>query len=82
LAKNSVTTKNETRYTLSLPENIYDSLKNYAEKNEVSIKQVVTKCLRLSLYAIDIENKGGSVIIREPDTKDKEIFKETTLKIF
>lgn len=55
-----------TRYTLSLPEPIYEELKETASKYDRSIKELVTQCLKFGLVAIKLEdNRDAEIVLRE-----------------
>lgn len=73
-----------TRYTLSLPAELYEELKTQAEKKDTSIKDVVTRCLKIGLVAMktdDDENIELLVRERMQDHGDVPSFKETRLMI-
>lgn len=56
----------ETRYTLSLPSEIYEELRAKAHQRGMSIKEVVRQCLKFGLIAMKIdEDPNSQIIIRE-----------------
>lgn len=73
----------ESRYTLSLPSEIYNELKGMAEQRGVSIKEVVRQSLKFGLVAIKLEEDPNTeIIIRErlPGTGKDADFRETRLQ--
>ena len=69
-----------TRYTLSLPSPVYMELKEEAAKQDVSIKEVLTRCLKIGLIAMKAdENPNMEIIVRELSEDNKA--KETRLVI-
>ena len=76
--------KTEARFTLSLPPEIYQELKGYAEAHNLSLKEVVRQALKFGLVAIKIsEDPNADLFIKEKVTEagQKEaVVKETRLK--
>ena len=70
------------RYTLSLPSEIYDSLRDHAEKHGTSIREVVRQCLKFGLIGIEIsENPNLELYMKEQSTDSaSEIVQETRLQ--
>lgn len=69
-----------TRYTLSLPAELYEELRLQSEKMDTSIKDVVTKCLKIGLIAAKTEeDKNLELLVREKVSD--ESYKETRLII-
>ena len=60
---------NSQKYTLSLPKEIYDEMKEQARKRGCSIKDVVRQCLKFGLIAMKIDE----------DTKSEILFREHIL---
>lgn len=46
----------ETRYTLSLPAELYEELRKQADKRGMSIKELVRQSLKLGLLAVKLED--------------------------
>ncbi|MEM7131300.1 MAG: hypothetical protein AAF702_33610 [Chloroflexota bacterium] len=54
------------RYTLSLPSEIYDELKKYAEEHGISIRESVRRALQFGLIGIKVsENPDADLYIKE-----------------
>lgn len=54
------------RYTLPLPETIYDEIQRLAETYDRSMKDVLQQCLRFGLTVIKItEDPNSEIIFRE-----------------
>jgi hypothetical protein len=74
----------ETRYTLSLPAEVYEELKKEADKREMSIKEVVRQCLKFGLIGLKIDaDPNTDLMIRErmPGRHDAETeIRETRLQ--
>lgn len=73
----------EQRYTLTLPEALYEELRKIAEANGASIKEIVRQCLKFGLVAIKIDGTPDSeLIVREKKSAEtgEEIFQETRLR--
>ncbi len=71
-----------TRYTLSLPDQIYEELRIKADKHGTSIKEVVRQCLKVGLIAIEVnENPSTDLLIRERSSNgDSSEVKETLVQ--
>lgn len=73
----------EQRYTLTLPEELYEELRGIAEANSASIKEIVRQCLKFGLVAIKIDgNPNSELIVREKSSakNGEDIFQETRLR--
>lgn len=71
-----------TRYTLSLPTEIYDELKKVSKNTDSSIKDTVSKCLKIGLLALKVdENPNSDILIREKSIAGEDEYKETRLII-
>lgn len=56
----------EQRYTLALPGEVYHELRNYAQKHDTSIKEVVRQALKFGLVAMKLdEDPSVDLFIRE-----------------
>lgn len=64
----------ETRYTLSLPEPIYEEIRTQAEKHNTTIKEVVRQCLKFGLIAMKMdEDPNADIFFREREDRSGEI---------
>lgn len=75
----------QQRYTLSLPEAIYEEIRLKSDKHNTSIREVVRQCLKLGLIAMEIsENPDKALIIREKQKhqngSNDPIFEDTKLE--
>jgi len=69
-----------TRYTLALPTEVYDELREQAEQRGTSIKELVRQSLKLGLVAMRLESEDGpdaGIFIKE--VTEGGIVKETKL---
>lgn len=56
----------EQRYTLTLPSEVYNELKEQAEKRGLSIKEAVRQCLKIGLVAMKVdEDPNTEMFIKE-----------------
>ena len=56
----------EARYTLTLPTEIYNELRELAEQRGISIKDAVRQCLKIGLVAVKLdEDPDKELIIKE-----------------
>src|SRR5215217_7480749 len=56
----------ESRYTLSLPTEIYNELREIAERRGLSVKDVVRQCLKIGLVAIKLdEDPDKELLVKE-----------------
>lgn len=54
------------KYTLSLPEEIYNDLQEKADRYDTSIKNMVRQCLKFGLIGIEVnEDPDSDIIFRE-----------------
>ncbi|MFQ5850979.1 MAG: hypothetical protein ACE5JU_10375 [Candidatus Binatia bacterium] len=54
------------KYTLSLPVELYEDLREKAEKHDRSIKEVVRQCLKFGLIGMEIaEDPNAEIVFRE-----------------
>ena len=54
------------KYTLSLPVEIYNELKDTADKYDTSMKNLVRQCLKFALIGIEVnEDPDSEIIFRE-----------------
>lgn len=68
----------EQRYTLTLPTDLYEQLRQEADRRGLSIKELTRQCLKFSLYAMDIDARSDAdLLIRE---HVGETTRETLLK--
>lgn len=73
----------ETRYTLSLPGDLYEELKREAEKRESSIKEVVRQCLKFGLIGLQIDTDPSTDLVirkRDSDASGRELVRDTLLR--
>jgi hypothetical protein len=69
-----------TRYTLALPTEVYDELREQSEKRGTSIKELVRQSLKLGLVAMRLEAEDGpdaGIFIKE--VTEEGVVKETKL---
>ncbi len=56
------------RYTLSLPDMVHEELEKAAKDNEVSVRDIVLKCVKIGLIALKTENdENKELILRETE---------------
>jgi hypothetical protein len=56
----------DQKFTVSLPVEIYDALKEIADKRDTSIREIMRQCLKFGLTAIRIsEDPNAEIIFRE-----------------
>jgi hypothetical protein len=69
------------KYTVDLPQALYDELKEQADKRDSSMREMLRQCLRFGLIALKIdEDPNADIIFRErvsTTTKDGEQLVET-----
>jgi hypothetical protein len=73
----------ESRYTLSLPTEIYNELREIAEHRGLSVKDVVRQCLKIGLVAIKLdEDPEKELIVKEklPGVEGNNGFREVRLQ--
>ena len=73
------------RYTLPLPEEIYNEIKAQAEKHDKSMKEVLRQCLKFGLTAMKIEDDPNAdiyfkEIVQTQDTDAQPIVKEQIVR--
>lgn len=51
------------RYTLSLPSSIHEELTTLANEGGVTTREIVIKCLKLGLLAINLEKDPNSQLV-------------------
>lgn len=57
---------NDQKFTVSLPVEIYDALKEMADRKNTSIREVMRQCLKFGLTANRIsEDPNAEIIFRE-----------------
>ena len=69
------------RYTLPLPEEIYNEIKAQAEKHDKSMKEVLRQCLKFGLTAMKIEDEPNAdvyfkEVIQSKDADGQPITRE------
>lgn len=58
--------KESQKYTLSLPVEIYEELKETADRYDTSVKNLVRQCLKFALIGIKVnEDPDSEIIFRE-----------------
>lgn len=61
------------RANITLPEDLYDALKEAAEERHSTVNALLRSCIKLGLLAIDLEkDTDAALIIREGD-REREI---------
>lgn len=61
---------NIKRYNLALPEDLFDSIHELADKEHTTVLEILRKFIRLGLIAADISKDSNSkLIIREGDVE-------------
>jgi len=67
---NNSTQANVYRYNLALPKDLFEELKDAADKRGMTVVEVIRKFIKLGLLALETQDKPGSaLIIRESDTE-------------
>ena len=65
---------NKKRYTLVLPEALYDEVEKIAQDEETTVIEIIRRFIKLGLLAMELQaSPSGALIIREGD-KEREIF--------
>jgi len=59
------------RYTLPLPEAIYEEIRMHADKYDRSMKDVLQQCIRFGLTAMQIEEDPNSEILFRERLKEE-----------
>ena len=73
----------ESRYTLSLPTEVYNELREIAERRGLSVKDVVRQCLKIGLVAIKLdEDPDKELLVKEklPGTEGNNGFREVNIR--
>jgi len=73
----------ETRYTLSLPAEVYHQLRQVSEDRGVSIKDVVRQCLKVGLVAVKVDGDPDKELLireRQPGSNGSNTYKEIQLQ--
>mgnify|MGYP004483065267 CR=1 FL=1 len=73
--------KSNVKISIRLPENMNDTLKKIAKKENMSFNNVIVSCIQNSLDEMDL-NKYKNIEISEPKEVKIEQNREKTLKSF
>ena len=78
----SIMSQESQKYTLSLPVEIYNELKNTANNYDTSMKNLVRQCLKFGLIGIEInEDPDSEIIFRENVGEDGRVeFRDTRVR--
>ena len=63
----SITAKQKKRYNLQIPDGVYRQLAAMAEQREETVTEVMRKCVKLGLIAMEFERSGGELVVRRGD---------------
>ncbi len=64
---------NIKRYNLALPEDLFDSIHELAEKEHTTVLEILRKFIRLGLIAADISKDSNSKLIIREGNAEREI---------
>jgi hypothetical protein len=69
------TTRGVKRYSLVLPEDLFEEIQHLAEKRQTTVVDLIRRFIKLGLLAAQVEETpGAAFIIREGDTEREIIF--------
>jgi len=60
-------------YNLSLPEPVYDEVRDLATAHNTSVLEIFRKFTKLGLIAFDLENSPGAKLIIKDEQGEREI---------
>jgi len=61
------------RYSLNLPCDVYDKVKEVADENDTSVMELLKRFIKLGLVAAEVEKDENSELIIRQNGKDKEL---------
>jgi metal-responsive CopG/Arc/MetJ family transcriptional regulator len=65
-----VASKKLKRYSVSLPDELFNDIQQIAERQQITLVDVLRKCIKLGLIASKADNDPNlELIIREGDTE-------------
>lgn len=70
----------EARYTLAMPADLYNELRRIAERESVTIKDVVRQCLKVGLIAAQIDEDPSRELIMREHFEDSGRVEDTRIK--
>ena len=68
-------TKGLKRYTLTLPEDLFDEIHDLAERRQTTVVDLLRRFIKLGLIAANVdETDNAALIIREGDSEREIVF--------
>lgn len=61
------------RYSLVLPQEVYDEVQCVADSEGTTVLEILRKFIKLGLIAVELEKKPNSALIIRTDDSEREI---------
>lgn len=65
--------KNTYRYNLALPMDLWEAVNKAADDNGTTVVEIIRKCLRVGLLALETQQKPETALIIREDGKERQL---------